>query len=79
MHADGPGKVMLTCTFFIILITALFSGGGCATLIERLQLKAPSAGRRDRGWGGAPSPMTAAYRPPCSGSLRLSSTRRRLP
>lgn len=52
LHADGPGEVMLTCTFVIILITVLFNGGGCAMLIERLQLKAPAAGRSRR-WSAA--------------------------
>mmetsp|Transcript_20725 Transcript_20725/g.62446 ORF Transcript_20725/g.62446 Transcript_20725/m.62446 type:complete len:788 (+) Transcript_20725:333-2696(+) len=45
---DGPGEVMLTCTFFIILITVLFNGGGCAMLIEKLNLKAPPSEHRSR-------------------------------
>lgn len=32
--------MMLTCTFFIILITVLVNGGGCAHLIDRLRLRA---------------------------------------
>jgi hypothetical protein len=38
--ADGKGQMMLTCTFFIILITVLVNGGACAHLIVRLRLRA---------------------------------------
>lgn len=46
--ADGKGEVMLTCTFFIILITVLVNGGACAHIIDRLRLQAQdTSSRRD--------------------------------
>lgn len=44
--ADGKGEVMLTCTFFIILITVLVNGGACADFIDRLHLRAQDSSSR---------------------------------
>ncbi|GFR52219.1 hypothetical protein Agub_g14669 [Astrephomene gubernaculifera] len=34
------GKVMKTCTFYVIFITVLINGGSCGYLLERLRLRA---------------------------------------
>ena len=47
--ADGKGQMMLTCTFFIILITVLVNGGACAHLIVRLRLRAEDNSTRQAG------------------------------
>ena len=48
--ADGKGEVMLTCTFFIILITVLVNGGACAEFIDRLHLRAQDSSSRQAVW-----------------------------
>lgn len=39
IHTVGAGRVILTSTFFIVLITVLVNGGCTTYLIEKLELK----------------------------------------